>query len=145
MSTTQSLPRWNCELLGNPPGSLLLKCPNFMIRGNPSRRFPLSPEQLELVTMWSLQSAYRIRAAHRSVRFYAQRAEQCRAVCGTEMPYWLSLQASLATAEFPSPDSESVIGLTEEDLPNDLSVSWLPRSQMQAQRVNALQQSRGVA
>lgn len=114
---------WDRELLGAPPGSLVLTCPECLERNWYSD--PFTPEEDMLVVQWRLQSAYRLRAAYMGIPFYAQRAEQARARYGTEMPYWLGLQGSQIKAQLPVPPPESVIGLTPADLPKTLRVAWL--------------------
>jgi len=115
---------WNKKLLGNPPGSLMIKCPEVLRRQNwYFARF--TPEEDRRIMMWRLQAAYRLRAALRGVPFYAKRAIECRAMSGTEMPYWLGLQGSEITLERSPPSPDSVAGLTTQDLPASLPYDWL--------------------
>lgn len=119
-----SLLTWNKELLGDPPGSLVLKCPEVLRRCNwYFDEFTL--EEDRDVMMWRLQAAYRLRAALKGTPFYAKRAGKCRAETGTEMPYWLELQGSQMTLERCAPLPDSVAGLTAEDLPPSLPLAWL--------------------
>ena len=115
---------WNKELLGNPPGSLVLRCPDCLRRKN-WYFANFTVEEDKLVAMWRLQAAYRLRAGLRGVPFYRDRAQRARAETGSEMPYWLELQGSEMTLERPAPGQESVEGLTSEDLPEALPTPWL--------------------
>lgn len=117
-------PSWNKELLGDPPGSLLLKCPEVLRRRNWYFASFTAEEDREIM-MWRIQAAYRLRAALKDVPFYAKRAQQSRATAATEMPYWVQLQGSQMTLERHAPGPESVAGLTPEDLPSSLPIAWL--------------------
>lgn len=102
----------------------MLKCPDCLTRKN-WYMGDFTQEEDEEVALWRLQAAYRLRASHMKLKFYADRAKKERALSGTEMPYWLSLQGSQMTLERRSPDPESIQGLTKEDLPDSLPFLWL--------------------
>ena len=75
--------------------------------------------------IWRLQAAFRVRAKLKSVAFYASRAKKERDSCGSEMPYWLSVQGSEMTLERLAPGPDSIEGLTPEDLPDSFPMIWL--------------------
>jgi hypothetical protein len=66
---------WNKELLGNPPGSLMLTCPECLRRRN-WYFAPFTEAEDAEVAMWRLQAAYRLRAGLKEVPFYANRARR---------------------------------------------------------------------
>lgn len=123
--------KWDKDVLGDPPGSLVLTCPECLVNRTWYTEATTSEQDAEGL-MWLLQGAYRLRARlkeHLSP-FCVRRAASFRKKTGSEMPYWISLQClalqgSPLTREISAPPApESVEGLTKADVPDQLPASW---------------------